>query len=191
MSETRPGNRRVELRRYPNRRYYDRARSQHVTLEKVHRLVREGYDVQVVDSKTGEDITARTLAHVILEHDPLKLAAFPVELLHQIIRSSELLLRDFLEKYFNRALAAYLKSQEEFEHYLGQALGLYGAPAAGPDWARMMSPFARAFWAGGKDAEGADQAEASRRPANEAELRQMVEEVQQQVAALRQQLERR
>ncbi len=168
-----------------------------MTLEKVHRLVREGCDVQVVDSKTGEDITARTLAHVILEHDPLKLAAFPVELLHQIIRSSELLLRDFLEKYFNRALAAYLKSQEEFERYLGQALGLYGGPAMGGDWAQMMSPFARAFLAGSEDAaaahepRAADRAEPTPPPANQAELRQMIKEIQQQVAALRQQLERR
>ncbi len=192
MSEKPSASRRVELRRYPNRRYYDRARSQHLTLEKIHRLVRDGCEVQIIDSKTDEDITARTLAHIILEHDPVKLAAVPVELLHQIIRCNELLLRDFLEKYFNRALAAFVKSQEEFERYLGQALGLYGVPTMGRDWARMtMSPFVRALLAGGNDADAADQAEARDPPASEVDLRQMVEEVKQQVAALRRELERR
>ncbi len=184
-----PGNRRVELRRYPNRRYYDRTRSQHLTLEEIHQLVRDGYEVKVSDSKTGEDITAKVLAHIILEHDPPKLAAFPAELLHQIIRSNELLLRDFVEKYFNRALAAYLKSQEEFDRYLGQALGLYGVPTMGRDWARMMmGPFVRTFLANGKEKAVPEEDQANRGPLDDADLRQTVEELKQQVAALRKEL---
>ena len=106
--ETSPRNgKQVELRRYPNRRYYDCARSQHLTLEDIYRLVRDGYNVRASDSKTGDDITVKLLAQLILEHDPPKLAAFPVELLHQIIRSNESLLRDFVEKYFNGALTAF------------------------------------------------------------------------------------
>ena len=137
----------VVLRRYSNRRYYDTTRSQHLTLEDIYRLVRDGYNVTVSDSKTGEDITARILAHLILEHDPPKLAAFPAELLHQIIRSNESLLREFVEKYFNRALTAFLKSQAEFDRYLGQAMGLYGLPSMSRGWAEMMmGPFVRAFW---------------------------------------------
>ena len=37
---------RVQLRRYPNRRYYDAARSQHLTLEDIFRLISEGHQVQ-------------------------------------------------------------------------------------------------------------------------------------------------
>jgi polyhydroxyalkanoate synthesis repressor PhaR len=181
----------VALRRYSNRRYYDTTRSQHLTLEDIYHLVRDGYNVTVSDSKSGEDITARILAHLILEHDPPKLAAFPAELLHQIIRSNESLLREFVEKYFNRALTAFLKSQQEFDRYLGQAMGLYGLPSMSRGWAEMMmGPFVRTFLAGEEDAGAARPSTAPGQGAAGDDLRKTVEDLRQQVAALRNQLDR-
>ena len=115
---------RVQLRRYPNRRYYDSARSQHLTLEDIFRLICEGHQVQVNDSKSGEDITVRVLAQLILEQAPGKLAALPAELLHQIIRSNESLLREFVDKFFYRAFSAFIESQRAWDRYLRRALGL-------------------------------------------------------------------
>ncbi len=178
----------VELRRYPNRRYYDSARSQHLTLEDIYRLVRDGYNVRVSDSKTGEDITVRILAQLILEHDPPKLAAFPVELLHQIIRSNETLLRDFVEKYFNGALTAFLESQREFDRYLGQTLGLYGLPAGGKSWAEaMMRPFLQTFLPGGRAKAPMESTVNS--PPPEADLKKTVADLQQQLFELQKKLE--
>jgi polyhydroxyalkanoate synthesis repressor PhaR len=183
---------RVELRRYPNRRYYDSARSQHLTLEDIYRLIRDGHNISVCDSKTGEDITARVLEQLILEHDPPKLAAFPAELLHQIIRSNESLLRDFVEKYFNQALAAFLKSQREFNRYLGQTMGLYGLPAVGHGWAEMMmGPFMRAFVANNPQAATSEALPAPSPPPADADLRRAVENLNQQLTTLREELDRR
>jgi polyhydroxyalkanoate synthesis repressor PhaR len=177
---------RVELRRYPNRRFYDRTRSQHLNLEEIHRLVRDGYQVSISDSKPGEDITAKVLAHILIEHDPPKLAAFPAELLHQIIRSNESLLRDFVEKYFNQALAAFLKSQQEFDHYLGQAMGLYTLPLMGRDWMQMMM---RPLLAGPQpNATPATEADAAASRTQDDDLRRTVEELKQQIGALRREL---
>ena len=155
----------VQLRRYPNRRYYDAGRSQHLTLEEIFRLICEGRQVQVNDSKTGEDITVRVLAQLILEQAPSKLAALPAELLHQIIRSNESLLREFIDKYFYRAFSAFMESQRELDRYLRRLLGLTstlqdprsplpreGLPFLGPNWAAlMMGPFAQALLAGDGD----------------------------------------
>ncbi len=180
----------VELRRYPNRRYYDCSRSQHLTLDDIYRLVLDGKNVVVKDSKTEEDITARVLTQLILEHDPPKLAAFPVELLHQIIRSNETLLREFVEKYFNRALTAFLKSQREFDRYLGQLLGLYGNSLIGGNWAELvMGPFIRALASDERQLE--TKAGDGREGQAEGELRQAMAELKQEVAALREKLERR
>ena len=88
----------IELRKYPNRRYYDVTRSRHVTLEEIYSLIRSGRNVHVTDSKTGDDLTAKVLAQIILEHDPPKLGIFPVELLHQLIRTNEPIVRDFVEQ---------------------------------------------------------------------------------------------
>ena len=184
---------RVELRKYPNRRYYDCTRSQHLTLHDIHRLVRDGVDVAVSDSKTGQDITAKVLAQIILEQDPPKLAVFPAELLHQVIRSNETLLEDFIERYFNRALSAFLKSQQEFDKYLGQMLGLYNVPAAGRGWAEMMmGPFLQAMLPASEERNGRRPAAPPRDPPEaDADLRQTVESLKQQLAALREELKQR
>jgi polyhydroxyalkanoate synthesis repressor PhaR len=146
----------VQLRRYPNRRYYDSARSQHLTLEEIFRLIADGNTVQINDSKTGDDITTRVLAQLILEQAPSKWAALPAELFHHLIRANDTLLHEFVDKYFHRALMAFEKSQREFEQYMRQALGLSHSlltmnPAPwGANWAGMMlEPFMRAFLAGG------------------------------------------
>ncbi len=75
----------LEIKKYPNRRYYDATRSRHVTLEEINNLIRDGYEVRVTDSKTGQDITAKVLAQIILELDSPKLGIFPVPLLHRLI----------------------------------------------------------------------------------------------------------
>ena len=181
---------RIELRRYPNRRYYDSTRSQHLTLDDIYRLVRDGYSVAVSDSKSGEEITARVLTQLILEHDPPKLAAFPAELLHQIIRSNESLLRDFVEKYFSRALTVFLKSQREFDQYLGQTLGLYGLPAMGRGWAEMMmGPFMQTYLADNGQPKAVEEAGAPSPPAEDGDLHQAVDNLKQQLAQLRKELE--
>lgn len=180
--------RQVEIRKYPNRRYYDVTHRRHLCLEGIHSLVRDGHDIRVTESKTGEDITAKVLAQIILELDSPKLEAFPVALLHQVIRANEPLIRDFIDKYFSQAFEAFLRSQEQFDQYLRQALGLSVGPAqASRTWARMMmGPFfypylfndqASAAVAGGEEAGG-----------SEKDLRDMVEQLRLQLELLQRRL---
>jgi len=91
----------LRIRKYPNRRYYDSTRSRHVTLEEIHNLIRQGYEVEVTDSKTGQDITAKLLGQIIVELDPPKMGVFPVSMLHRLLRSNQELVGDFIQKYFN------------------------------------------------------------------------------------------
>ena len=142
--------RQLDLRKYPNRRYYDATRSRHVTLEEIHSLIRDGYEVQVTDSKTGQDITAKVLAQIIIDLDPPKLGVFPVPLLHRLLRSNEQLVNDFVGKWFSQPLAAFLDSQRSFEQYLRQSMGMRPAGPTVADWAGMMwGPFSPAAWTGG------------------------------------------
>jgi polyhydroxyalkanoate synthesis repressor PhaR len=199
--------RNVQLRRYPNRRYYDSALSQHLTLDEIYRLIAEGHSVQVSDSKSGEDITTRVLAQLILEQAPTKWAALPAELFHQLIRANDSLLREFVDKYFHRALLAFEKSQREFEQYMRHALGLsHGlltmTPAPwGANWAEMMlGPFTRAFLANGERSNGEQQSDSGKlsappaRPQSQsasAELKAELEELKHEVEVLRKELRHR
>jgi len=190
----------VELRKYPNRRYYDSQRSCHVTLEEIYEMIRSGAEVRVTDSKTAEDITAKVLAQIILEHDPPKLGILPVELLHQLIRANEPLIREFVDKYFSQALLVFLESQRQFDRYLRQSMGL---DAAGAPWAKMMMAPLRSMWYGAgttpasatppteKAPPAPDGDPAPAPPAADAasgELLQQLDDLRRQLAAVQQQL---
>ena len=47
----------VIIKKYGNRRLYDTSGSGYVNLEDIARFVREGKEVQIVDAKTGRDLT--------------------------------------------------------------------------------------------------------------------------------------
>lgn len=95
----------VEIRRYPNRRLYDRSRRRYVTLQEIEDLVREGRTVLVRDSRTGEDLTRSILTQILLERHPEKMEMFPVAMLHAILRANDLAL-EFLRGYLRQSLAA-------------------------------------------------------------------------------------
>ena len=45
------------IKKYPNRRLYNTSSRTYVNLNDLAALIRKGEEVQVVDAKTGEDIT--------------------------------------------------------------------------------------------------------------------------------------
>ena len=129
---------RLSVKKYPNRRYYDATRSRHVTFEELHSLVRDGYELQVTDSKTGEDITAKVLAQLLIEMDPPKLEVFPVPLLHGLLRSNQQAVTDFARRYFGGMVANFLESQRDWEQHLQRMMGIKQTAPTMADWARIM-----------------------------------------------------
>jgi polyhydroxyalkanoate synthesis repressor PhaR len=74
------------ITRYENRKLYDAAAGRYVTLDDVGATVAGGGEVQVVDRKTGEDLTTLTLAQVILEGIKARTALIPRQVLAHLIR---------------------------------------------------------------------------------------------------------
>jgi polyhydroxyalkanoate synthesis repressor PhaR len=143
-----PTDKRLDIRKYPNRRYYDATRSRHLTLEEIRSLIRDGYDIKVIDSKSGADITAQVLTQIILELETPKIDSFPVALLLRMIRSNDQVVRDFVETYFNQAFKAYLEYQKQMEERLRQMQGVTGMfPPFGAWTQAAMSPFTAPFGA--------------------------------------------
>ena len=129
-----------EIKKYPNRRFYDVTRSKHVTLNDLYELVRNGRQIRVSDSKSGHDITNIVLTQIILEHDPPKLDLFPASLLHQAIQANQQMVRKFVETYFAQAIAAFSQSRQQFEDFLRRSGFSSLAPSAPFDWVRMLFP---------------------------------------------------
>ena len=81
-------------------------------------MVRNGKDVQVVDAKTGEDLTRLTLTQVIVEDAKDQRAALPLEVLRELIVASNHAGRDFVMWYLKSAFDAYRKLEGTVESSL-------------------------------------------------------------------------
>ena len=76
------------IRRYGNRKLYDPGTRRYVTLDDVATIVAGGEEVQVLDRKTGEDLTSPTLAQVLLESVKRGASRIPRPVLVRLIRLS-------------------------------------------------------------------------------------------------------
>ena len=183
MSErTDADSKRLDIRKYPNRRYYDSTRSRHLTLDEIRSLIREGYDIQVTDSKTGADITGQVLTQIILELETPKLDLFPVPLLMRMIRVNDQLVKDFMEQYFNQALRPFIDYQQQFEQSLRQMRGLPVVYPPVSAWTKaMLHPFTAAFSSPKPEAQPAPA------PSEEtAKLLELIQDLQRQIQEMKQ-----
>ena len=98
---------RVVIKKYPNRRLYDTSAGRYVNLEDVAAQVRKGIDLQVVDARTGEDLTRVILSQIIMEEVKEQPLGLPLELLRQLILTTDRAGKEMLMWYLQPALDAY------------------------------------------------------------------------------------
>ena len=118
----------AELKKYANRRLYDKEKSAYVTLNQVAEYIRDGREVVILDAKTGEDVTAFTLTQIILEEARNKNALLPVPLLHLIIRYGDNLLSEFFEKYLHQIFQNFVAHKQavdgQFQQWIEMGLNM-------------------------------------------------------------------
>lgn len=135
-----PTPRRLAIRKYPNRRFYDTTRSRHVTLSELHDSVCAGQELAITDSATGQDITNVVLTQILIERDAGKLTLIPSQILHQIVRTQAGMLGSVFESFMRHMIQTQKSSQEQWSRFLQNTLGITLSPAANPfDWARGMA----------------------------------------------------
>ena len=75
------------IKRYASRRLYNTETSDYVTLEDIALFIREGREVQIVDLKSGDDLTRQYLLQIIAEHESRGESVLPVDVLTDLVRS--------------------------------------------------------------------------------------------------------
>ena len=130
----------LEIRKYPNRRYYDTTHRRHTSLAQIHKLILEGHNVHIVDVQTEVDITSQILTQILLEFEPAKLSVFSNQLLTRAIRVSDSLLNDFVDRYFRQAFEGFCASQKQFDEVLREAHQLTTAFTHPANWVRGLFP---------------------------------------------------
>lgn len=74
------------IKRYGNRKLYDAAAGRYVTLAELAALVARGQEVEVLDQKTGDDLTNLTLAQALLDGIRQGASRLPRQVLTRLIR---------------------------------------------------------------------------------------------------------
>jgi polyhydroxyalkanoate synthesis repressor PhaR len=75
------------IKRYASRRLYNTETSDYVTLEDIAGFIRGGREVQIVDLKSGDDLTRQYLLQIIAEHESRGENVLPVNVLNDLVRS--------------------------------------------------------------------------------------------------------
>jgi len=75
------------IKRYASRRLYNTETSDYVTLEDIAGFIRDGREVQIVDLKSGDDLTRQYLLQIIAEHESRGESVLPVGVLNDLVRS--------------------------------------------------------------------------------------------------------
>jgi polyhydroxyalkanoate synthesis repressor PhaR len=75
------------IKRYASRRLYNTETSDYVTLEDIAAFIRAGREVQIVDLKSGDDLTRQYLLQIIAEHESRGENVLPLDVLTDLVRS--------------------------------------------------------------------------------------------------------
>jgi polyhydroxyalkanoate synthesis repressor PhaR len=110
----------ILIKKYGNRRLYDTAGSRYVNLDDLAAHIRAGREVQVVDAKTGQDLTRVVLTQIITEDAKDKPTGLPLELLRQLIIASDEVRQEFLMWYLKSAFDTYQTLQDTVQNRLSQ-----------------------------------------------------------------------
>jgi len=95
------------IKKYENRRLYNTLTSQYINQDQVAQLVRDGYDVRVIDAASGEDITRLILAQIVLEDAKTPDSVFPLDVLRQMIVASGKATQEGALRYMKAMLDMY------------------------------------------------------------------------------------
>jgi polyhydroxyalkanoate synthesis repressor PhaR len=137
--EAKPENPLRLIKKYPNRRLYDTKTSSYTTLADVKQMVHKQEDFQVVDAKSGEDLTRSILLQIILEEESTGgLPMFSSDLLSQLIRFYGNAMQGVMGTYLEKNIRAFQDMQKTLQ---GQSQRMYGdnSRASQELWGQFMN----------------------------------------------------
>jgi polyhydroxyalkanoate synthesis repressor PhaR len=109
----------VTIKKYANRRLYDTESSSYITLDRLAEMVREGREFEVVDAKTGEDITRQVLTQIIVDEEARGSTMLPVNFLKQLIGLYGNSMQGMVPQYLEAAMEAFQRNQTAFQDAFG------------------------------------------------------------------------
>lgn len=147
---------RTLIKKYANRRLYNTGTSSYITLDDLAGMVRSGVDFQVLDAKTGDDITHTILTQIIMEAESGDKPMLPVSFLRDIISMYGGQMQSMMPTYLESSMKSFRENQDKLKQMFKD--GMAGNPLAKihENNMAMMRAATEAFLPGAKKSEPAD-----------------------------------
>jgi polyhydroxyalkanoate synthesis repressor PhaR len=166
----------VIIKKYANRRLYNTSSSSYITLDDLGRMTREGVEFQVLDAKTGSDITHSILTQIIMEEEASGgEQMLPVSFLRQLISMYGNSMQSMMPHYLEASMQNFRANQGKLQEVFEQTLGSNPLTKIAQTNLAMFKAAASAFMPGAVAAAAAPKAEEAEGDELDALRRQMAE----------------
>lgn len=175
----------VIIKKYANRRLYNTRSSSYITLDDLAAMVREDVEFQVLDAKTGNDITHSILTQIIMEEEASGEHMLPVSFLRQLIGMYGNSMQAMMPPYLEAAMANFETNQSKLQDAFKSSMGPDALTRMAESNMAMFQAAAQAFMPGAGD----QPASGTPAPAKE-EGREDIDSLRSQMAEMQRKLDR-
>lgn len=123
----------VIIKRYASRKLYDAAAKEYVTLEDIARYIRLGREVQIIDKKTGEDLTRQYLIQIIADFESQGESALPLNVLTDLVRHYQDQAKNMTPAFLSQVFETFKEQQEKVMGEIGGMSGKVFDPQSAVD----------------------------------------------------------
>ena len=116
------------IKRYASRRLYNTETSDYVTLDDIAEFIRDGRDVQIIDLKSGDDLTRQYLLQIIAEHESRGENVLPINVLNDLVRSYTSQATSMVPDFLAASFEMLQKGQSQMMENMAKANPLAGMP---------------------------------------------------------------
>ena len=116
------------IKRYASRRLYNTETSDYVTLEDIAQFIRDGRDVQIIDLKSGDDLTRQYLLQIIAEHESRGESVLPINVLTDLVRSYSSQTTSMVPEFLAQSFDLLREGQAKMVENMTRANPLAGMP---------------------------------------------------------------
>ena len=116
------------IKRYASRRLYNTETSDYVTLEDIAEFIRDGREVQIIDLKSGDDLTRQYLLQIIAEHESRGENVLPINVLNDLVRSYTNHATSMVPEFLQNSFEMLREGQSKMMENMTKANPLAGMP---------------------------------------------------------------
>ncbi len=175
------------IKRYASRRLYNTETSDYVTLEDIAEFIRDGREVQIIDLKSGDDLTRQYLLQIIAEHESRGQNVLPINVLTDLVRSYSNQATSMVPDFLAASFEMLRESQSQVVDSMAKANPLSGMP--GMDAMRaQQEAFLKAMTGGLGGMGTVPEAESSRPATDKADKNEDLSDIKKQLSELQDKL---